>query len=55
MWMGATNMCELFSLLFTPEAKSSGILVDLEKVLKWQLEASTPTVVKSSSILWGEA
>lgn len=52
--MGATNMYVLFSLLFKPEAKSIGILVDLEKVLEWQLEASTSTVVKSSSILWGE-
>lgn len=41
----------LFSLLFTPEAKSSGILVDLEKVFKQQLEVSTSTAVESSSVL----
>lgn len=50
---GATNIRELFSLLFIPKAKSSGILVDFETVLEWQLEASTSAVIKSSSMLWG--
>lgn len=52
---GATNICELFSLLFLLEAKSRGIWVDFEKVLEWQLGASTTAVIKSSSVLWGVA
>lgn len=46
---GATNICELFSLLFILEAKSSGIWVDFEKVLNGSWELVPPLLSRAAA------